>query len=100
MSAVSSVLAVGVLQGQPVNSVPRVPLDCIAGCLCSVPFYYPVHLQWTVCHRVLFSLLLPPHGCCDEGPFWGNFGSALRWKGSRLLVTESLPAREGSLPHT
>lgn len=61
MSAVSSVLAVGVLQGQPVNSVPRVPLDCIAksGCLCSVPFYYPVHLQWTVSHRVLFSLLLP-----------------------------------------
>lgn len=38
MSAVSSVLAVGVLQGQPVNSVPQVPLDCIAksGCLCSV----------------------------------------------------------------
>lgn len=30
MSPVSSVLAVGVLKGQPVNSVPQVPLNCIA----------------------------------------------------------------------
>lgn len=62
MSAVSSVLAVGVLQGQPVNSVPRVPLDdCIAksGCLCSVPFYYPVHLQWTVSPCTLQSAAAP-----------------------------------------
>lgn len=61
MSAVSSVLAVGVLQGQPVNSVPRVPLDCIAksGRLCSGPFYYSVHLQWTVSPCTVQSAAAP-----------------------------------------